>query len=158
MLGGIHPDLLAKPHNLILEAQMLDSANIHSRTLKGRSINMLSSSKIPKLLETEELRVTVPRRCQNCLGCSTCRASMLFGGLFGVVGEFLVACEFIVSTAPPRPVQSISSIDYGFLLFLGRVAANYVIHVRNRGSILTKINPSRVQGSSIFGIIRLTAP
>ena len=48
-----------------------------------------------------------------------------------MVVEFLVACEFIASTAPPRPVPSLSSDN----VFLGRVTATYVIQVRNHDSM-----------------------
>ena len=77
VLGGSHPSVKATPLCLTREAIKLYKGVKMSRFYRVTSYNCVGQVKLPTFLESEELGIAQPRRCERCKNCRGCSYQLM---------------------------------------------------------------------------------
>lgn len=72
VLGGHHSSFKGNRTCLTDEAKRVTSLKFAKRSINGKKINLISCRQYPSFLEAEELGTIVPRKCDQCSGCTRC--------------------------------------------------------------------------------------
>ena len=77
VLGGSHPSVIATPLCLTRDAIKLYKGVKMSRFYRVTSYNCVGQVKLPTFLESEELGIAQPRRCERCKNCRGCSYQLM---------------------------------------------------------------------------------